>query len=131
MRSIIKKGLPIVGLAAALIAWTPIAYAVHILDPLGVPIPHPPGVAIPDPLGGKTFQDLVGKFVDFAELLLAPLSAIMVLLAGFFYMTAGGNPEKIKRAHKTLLWALAGIAVVLLAEVACSIVATALGAACP
>ena len=115
MRSIIKKGLPIVGLAAAFIVWTQIAYA----------------VAIPDPLGGKTFQDLVGKFVDFAELLLAPLSAIMVLLAGFFYMTAGGNPEKIKRAHKTLLWALAGIAVVLLAEVACSIVATALGAACP
>lgn len=115
MRSILKKGLLPIGLALALLAWTQVAYA----------------VTIPDPLGGKTFQDLVGKFVDFAELFLAPLSAIMVLLAGFFYMTAGGNPEKIKRAHKTLLWALAGIAVVLLAEVACSVVATALGASCP
>lgn len=77
---------------------------------------------IPNPIGSKTFQQVIERLVDFANLLLAPLSTFMVLLAGFFYMTGGGNPEKIKTAHKTLVWALVGIAIVLLANSASFII---------
>lgn len=82
---------------------------------------------IQDPLGGKTFQDLITNVTRFANSLLAPLSALMILIAGFLYMTGGGNPEKIKTAHKMLIWALVGIGIVLLANAAGAIIRGILG----
>lgn len=84
---------------------------------------------IPNPLGeGTTISTIIQRLVSFAQSLLAPLSVIAVLLAGLFYMTSGGNPEKLKRAHRTLVWAVIGIAIVLLAATAESIIRTSLGA---
>lgn len=84
-------------------------------------------VTIQDPLRGRTFQDLIQSVVEFANSLLAPLSALMVLIAGFMYMTGGGNPERIKTAHKVLIWALVGIGIVLLANIAEAIIRDVLG----
>ena len=80
-----------------------------------------------NPIGTEDFQELIKRFVDYALVLLTPLSVIMVLLTGYFYMTAGGNEEKVKRAHKTLIWTVIGIAIVLLAKSAQIIIETALG----
>lgn len=80
-----------------------------------------------DPLKGKAFQDIINSVVKFANSILAPLSTLMVLIAGFLYMTGGGNPEKIKTAHKVLIWALVGIGIVLLANSAEVIIRSVLG----
>jgi len=83
---------------------------------------------IPNPLGtGTTLMNVIDRFIDYALVLLVPLSIIMVLLTGFFYMTAGGNEEKVKRAHQTLIWTVIGIAIVLLAKSAQLIIQSALG----
>ena len=72
---------------------------------------------VKNPLGeGATFSNLITRVADFALTIIGPLAAIMVLIAGAIYMTGGGNPEKIKTAHKILLWAVIGIAIVLLAK---------------
>lgn len=74
-------------------------------------------IAIDNPLGEKaTFSTIIENITKFANSLLAPLSTLMVLIAGFLYLTAGGNPEKVKLAHKTLIWALVGIGLVILAN---------------
>lgn len=70
---------------------------------------------ITNPLPG-TFCEIIQRVVNFANALLAPLSTFMVLVAGFLYMTGGGDPEKVKTAHKVLIYALIGIAIVLLAN---------------
>ena len=44
------------------------------------------------------------------------VSTIMVLVAAFTYLTAGGEAEKVGKAHKTLLYAAAGIIVALIAK---------------
>lgn len=44
------------------------------------------------------------------------VAAIMLVYAGFNYVTAGGNDEKIKTATKTLIFALIGVAIALLAK---------------
>ena len=44
------------------------------------------------------------------------VAAIMLVYAGFNYVTAGGNDEKIKTATKTLIFALIGVAIALLAR---------------
>jgi hypothetical protein len=44
------------------------------------------------------------------------VAAIMLVYAGFTYVTASGNEEKIKTATKTLIFALIGVAIALLAK---------------
>ena len=44
------------------------------------------------------------------------IAAIMLVYAGFNYVTAAGNEEKIKTATKTLIFALIGVAIALLAK---------------
>lgn len=74
-------------------------------------------IEIKNPLGaGATFDTIITNITKFANSLLAPLSALMVLIAGFLYLTAGGNQEKVKLAHRTIIWALVGIGLVILAN---------------
>lgn len=105
-------------------------YSIKVAGYLSVLLPFGAAAAlIENPLGrGATFSNLVTRIADFALLILGPLAAIMVLIAGAMYMTSGGSPERIKRAHRTLLWAVIGIAVVLLAKSAELIIQNLLGA---
>jgi len=56
------------------------------------------------------------KAVNYVFSVLLILSIIMVLVSAFLFLTAGGNPERVNTAKKTLLWAIAGIAITLLAK---------------
>ncbi|MFA5392572.1 MAG: TrbC/VirB2 family protein [Candidatus Paceibacterota bacterium] len=44
------------------------------------------------------------------------VAAIMIISAGFTYVTSAGNADKIKGAMNTIIYALVGIAVALLAK---------------
>jgi hypothetical protein len=44
------------------------------------------------------------------------ISIIIAILTGIQYMTAGGNPEKLKSAHHKLLYIAVGLAIALLAR---------------
>lgn len=44
------------------------------------------------------------------------LAAIMIVYAGFRYVTAAGNPDATKAAMNTLVYALIGVAIALLAK---------------
>ena len=41
------------------------------------------------------------------------VAALMIMYAGFLYVTAGGNETQIKKAHDALLWGAIGAAVLL------------------
>lgn len=63
-------------------------------------------------------QQVLGTIVKIASLMgqfLMALSVIVILYAGFQYMTAGGNEEKVSDATRTLTFAVVGIIVGLLA----------------
>jgi hypothetical protein len=47
---------------------------------------------------------------------LIALSLIMIVIAGFNYVTAGDSSEKVSKANKMILYAAIGIAVALLAK---------------
>ncbi len=49
-------------------------------------------------------------------LLLTPIVVIMMLYAGFLFVTAQGNAEKLGEAKKALLYTMIGAAIVLGAE---------------
>ena len=50
------------------------------------------------------------------------LAVYFILIAAFSYLTAGGDPEKLKKAHSSLLWAFVAIAIALISVGAAQIV---------
>lgn len=44
-----------------------------------------------------------------------PIVSIMVLIGGFQILTAGGDPEKFRTGRKTIIYAVVGFAIILLA----------------
>lgn len=74
-------------------------------------------IDIQNPLGENSdIYTLVMKILNFLIILAIPLSAILIVYAGLLYITSAGNAEKIKTAQKTLIWALIGFAIVLIAK---------------
>lgn len=70
---------------------------------------------IENPLGGAdTIAEVLQRIASFLLTIAAPILVIMVLSAGFMYLTSAGVPEKIKQANRALLWAVIGFAVILI-----------------
>ena len=59
------------------------------------------------------------------------ISIIILLVAAFQFLTAGGDAEKVKSARSTITWAVIGLAVALIAFNVRGIVETFLGSAVP
>lgn len=69
--------------------------------------------------------DVIGVLNKIANLLIeiaTPIAIIMVIVAGFYFITAQGDPGKIEKARTMILWVLIGMAVVLLAKATISFV---------
>lgn len=65
-------------------------------------------------LSANTFQDLITNVIGFLQKLLIPISTIMIIYAGYLFLTSSGNPEKLKSARQALFWAVVGIAIILI-----------------
>ena len=59
---------------------------------------------------------LLAKALNWFANIVLLVSAIMIVYAGFTYVTAGGKEDKIKLAMQVLIYALIGFAVALLAK---------------
>lgn len=81
-----------------------------------------------DPLGGgESFISVVNNVAGFLFTDIAiPLATIMVLVGAFQFMTGGGDPEKISKARKTILYAAIGFAIALIASGVSSIIKSVL-----
>ncbi|MFT5831763.1 MAG: hypothetical protein ACI9SY_000132 [Candidatus Paceibacteria bacterium] len=67
-----------------------------------------------NPLGGVSSLD--GLFLEIVNVLLiiaVPIIVFFIIFAGFTYVTAQGNPEKIKLASQSLLYAIIGGVIIL------------------
>src|SRR3989344_3237480 len=62
---------------------------------------------IRNPIEAENFTAIIVKIADWASAIAVPLMALIVLIAGYLYLTSGGNADQVKRANKTLTWAVA------------------------
>lgn len=60
-----------------------------------------------------SLQDLIVKLLEIAMQIGVPLSAVMIMYAGFLYVTAGGKEAQVTKAHQALLWSVVGAAVLM------------------
>lgn len=79
---------------------------------------------ITNPLGpnGKDLPTFMASLLRVAFLIGTMVAVFFIIYAGFLYVTAGGDPGKIKTAHSTLLYAAIGTAILLGAQVIADVI---------
>jgi len=75
------------------------------------------GVTLTNPLGsGTTFRSLLGKiFTSLYEILLVVIP-IIIVVGAFQMLFSSGDPEKFKKGQRTIVYAVIGLVIVLMAQ---------------
>lgn len=73
---------------------------------------------IAPPLGENTdLRTIFMNILDVAQVIMIMVTTLYLLYAGFMFVTAKGDPTRIKTARDALLWGLVGAGLILTAEV--------------
>lgn len=64
----------------------------------------------------NTVQNITDTAVDILTFLVGAISVIAIVIAGFMYVTSGGEPEKTKKAKNTIIYALVAVVLAMLAN---------------
>lgn len=76
---------------------------------------------------GAELVELINNIGNWIFTILLAIAAIMLIMAGFFWITAGGNPENVKKASDMLRNSLIGIAVALGAKGLVAVITNLMG----
>jgi hypothetical protein len=74
-----------------------------------------------------TFEELIEKLIDFIFWVAVVIAPLMIVIAGFYFLTAAGNPERVSTAKKIIFWSVVGFVIVLLAKGIISMIKQILG----
>ncbi len=74
-------------------------------------------VELPNPLIHESFESLLDAIITFLAFYLGPpIAVIMILVAGFYFVTAAGDLEKVKKAKEIIKWTLIGLLILFCAK---------------
>tara|TARA_B100000508_G_scaffold60333_1_gene47263 strand:- start:306660 stop:307085 length:426 start_codon:yes stop_codon:yes gene_type:complete len=66
------------------------------------------GFTLKNPLQADSLEEFLTEILDFIVRLGTIVVIVMIVVVGFLFVSARGNPEKIKEAREALLWTLVG-----------------------
>jgi hypothetical protein len=66
--------------------------------------------------GSNTLSTTINSVINLFSLIVGAASVIMIIYGGFKYITSGGSDDGTKSAKSTILYALVGLVIVLLAQ---------------
>ena len=70
-------------------------------------------VQIKNPIASQTLQEFVADILDIVVKVSMPFLVVMIIYAGFTYVTAQGNSAKVEKAHSMILWTIDGAGIIL------------------
>lgn len=93
------------------------------------PIVPTPGAAItiPNPLNATTFQELIDSIISFIFYIGLALAPLMIIIAAFYLLTAGGDPKRVETAKSIIMYTVIGLAIILLAKGLVAVIQQVLG----
>jgi len=69
-----------------------------------------------NPVGTSTFGDLMTRLYDFVFWISIAITPVIILYAAWLLVIAGGDGEKVTRARHIIIYAVLGLACVLIAK---------------
>lgn len=93
-----------------------ILYSLILAGILAFPLHSVLAVTIPNPLSVGSFEELLDAVVNFVFWIGITLAPVMLIIAGFIFVTSAGSPERVNTAKKWALYTIIGLAIVLLAK---------------
>ena len=78
---------------------------------------------------GDVCSLLLKGIIPVVAKIIGALGSIMIIVAGIFYLTSAGSPERIGVAKKALIYAIAGIVIAIAAAAIVEVIKTALNVA--
>ncbi len=73
-------------------------------------------ICICNPLVHNDFPSLIKAIVKFLQEVALVITAIVIILAGYYFVTSMGDPAKVSLARKMVLYALVGLGIILMAQ---------------
>lgn len=67
--------------------------------------------------GGQSLPELAALIINILSWVVGAVAVIMLIFAGFRYVTSGGDENGIKGAKNTILYAIIGLVIVALAQI--------------
>ena len=77
---------------------------------------------ITNPLKSKDIPEFLLKIIDVLLVFALPLIILYIMYAGYLFVTAAGNAEKVSSAKNALLWSVVGGVIVLGARLIISVI---------
>lgn len=75
-----------------------------------------------------TIIAILDRIIDFILLISVPILAIMILIGGFYILTARDNKEKVVTGRKVIYYAVIGFTIILISKGVSLIILEILGA---
>jgi hypothetical protein len=72
-------------------------------------------VIIEPPIKYNSVEEVIGAIVNWVYNIALVIAPLMIMIGGFYLITAAGDPEKVNTGKKIMTWTIVGIVVVLLA----------------
>lgn len=84
-----------------------------------------------NPLSTDSFEDLLSSITNFIFTIALALAPVMMIIAGFMFVTSAGDPGRVGTAKKLALYTLIGLAIILLASGLIKVLQSVLGVTTP
>jgi uncharacterized repeat protein (TIGR02543 family) len=80
-----------------------------------------------NPLKAGSFEEFITTLINLIFWVALGIVPLLIIIAGFYFMTSGGDPERIRKAKTILIYTLIGFTIVLLARGIIEVIRRTLG----
>lgn len=69
-----------------------------------------------NPIAADDFQEIIDSIINLVFYVGLIVTPLMVVIAGFLILTAGGDPKKVEQGRHIIVYALIGLFIILFAK---------------
>jgi len=80
-----------------------------------------------NPIAAGSFEEILGTITNFLFTLAIVVAPLMIIYAGFLFVTAAGNSDQITKARNLILWTVVGVGIIMFSRVLASLIQSIFG----
>ncbi len=93
----------------------------------GCPTGGTGGTELPNPLGACNIITIINNILNYLIYISVPILALMILIGGFYILTAKDDPAKVIKGRTTIMYAAIGFTIILISKGVALILLTIIG----